>query len=194
MYLFFDTETTGLPKRWNAPVNEVANWPRLVQFAFLRYDLDGNKVSEGNYVIYPEGYSIPVSASRIHRITTERAMKEGVPLITVLEEFDYQIEKASCLVAHNMSFDEKIMGAEFIRSGLKNRITEKKRICTMQMSTNFCALKGPYGYRWPRLSDLYYKLFNSPLIEAHNASVDIRATAQCFWEMKSRGILRHQEL
>ena len=28
MYLFFDTETTGLPKRWNAPVTDLENWPR----------------------------------------------------------------------------------------------------------------------------------------------------------------------
>lgn len=27
MYLFFDTETTGLPKRWNAPVTDLENWP-----------------------------------------------------------------------------------------------------------------------------------------------------------------------
>jgi hypothetical protein len=35
MYLFFDTETTGLPKSWKAPVTDVNNWPRLVQLAFL---------------------------------------------------------------------------------------------------------------------------------------------------------------
>lgn len=27
MFLFFDTETTGLPQRWNAPVTDVDNWP-----------------------------------------------------------------------------------------------------------------------------------------------------------------------
>jgi uncharacterized protein YprB with RNaseH-like and TPR domain len=37
MYLFFDTETTGLPKNWKAPVTDLNNWPRLVQFAFLKY-------------------------------------------------------------------------------------------------------------------------------------------------------------
>tara|TARA_B110000908_G_C9962776_1_gene317636 strand:+ start:106 stop:219 length:114 start_codon:yes stop_codon:yes gene_type:complete len=33
--LFFDTETTGLPKDFNAPIEEVENWPRLVQLGYL---------------------------------------------------------------------------------------------------------------------------------------------------------------
>jgi len=35
MYLFFDTETTGLPKKWKAPITDLDNWPRLVQLAYL---------------------------------------------------------------------------------------------------------------------------------------------------------------
>jgi len=30
MYLFFDTETTGLPRNWKAPVTDLDNWPRMV--------------------------------------------------------------------------------------------------------------------------------------------------------------------
>ena len=30
-YLFFDTETTGLPANWQAPMSDLENWPRLVQ-------------------------------------------------------------------------------------------------------------------------------------------------------------------
>ncbi len=33
MYLFFDTETTGLPRNWHAPASDLANWPRLIQLA-----------------------------------------------------------------------------------------------------------------------------------------------------------------
>ena len=31
MYLIFDTETTGLPKNWKAPLTDFDNWPRMVQ-------------------------------------------------------------------------------------------------------------------------------------------------------------------
>ena len=74
MYLFFDTETTGLPKNWKAPVTDLNNWPRLVQLAFLYYDNNGNKISGGDFIIKPEGFTIPADASRIHGISTEKAI------------------------------------------------------------------------------------------------------------------------
>jgi len=187
MYLFFDTETTGLPKNWKAPVTDVNNWPRLVQLAYLQYDKDGTMISGGDYIIKPEGFTIPVEASMVHGITTERALNEGRTVLEVLQEFSNLIEQSETLVAHNFSFDEKIIGAEFLRNGINNGVISKQRICTMQSTTNFCAIPGPYGYKWPKLSELHYKLFRSYFEEAHNASVDITATAKCFWELRRIG-------
>lgn len=188
MYLFFDTETTGLPRNWKAPVTDLNNWPRMVQLAFLLYDPDGNEISGGDYIIRPEGYRIPADASRIHGITTERALLEGRPLPEVLEVFNSLVPQAGYLVAHNISFDEKIIGAEFLRCHMPNGLNGKRKICTMDSTTNFCAINGPYGYKWPKLSELHYKLFRSGFEEAHNAAADIRATVKCFWELKRRGI------
>lgn len=86
-----------------------------------------------------------------------------------------------------MSFDEKIVGAEFLRNGMQNLIPSKNKICTMEKSTDFCAIEGPFGYKWPKLSELHYKLFGTYFQEAHNAAVDITATAKCFWELKRLG-------
>lgn len=187
MYLFFDTETTGLPRNWKAPVSDLNNWPRLVQLAFLHYDINGIKISEGDLIIKPEGFSIPADASRIHGITTEKAIREGKSLTNVLQNFQSLINQAGVLVAHNMSFDEKIVGAEFLRIGMQNPIPSKRKICTMESTTSFCALDGPYGYKWPKLSELHYKLFGTSIEEAHNAAIDITATAKCFWELKRIG-------
>ena len=184
MYLFFDTETTGLPRNYKAPVTDLNNWPRLVQLAWLFYDESGNKIAGNDIIIKPEGFTIPVESSRIHGISTERAMREGVSLTEVLQEFQLRIDQAEFLVAHNMSFDEKILGAEFLRCKMANPVPTKKQICTMQSTTNFCAINGPYGYKWPKLSELHYKLFQTGFDEAHNAAVDINATAKCFWELK----------
>jgi DNA polymerase III epsilon subunit-like protein len=184
MYLFFDTETTGLPKNWKAPVSDLNNWPRLVQLAFLHYDENGNKIDGREYIIRPEGFTIPAEASRIHGITTEKAEREGHDLKVVLKEFYDYVGQAEYLVAHNMSFDEKILGAELLRNGMPNCILSKMKICTMQGSTDFCRIEGPYGYKWPKLSELHYKLFGTGFDEAHNAAVDIHATAKCFWELK----------
>jgi DNA polymerase-3 subunit epsilon len=189
MYLFFDTETTGLPKNWKAPVTDLDNWPRLIQLAYLYFDDNGIKISEGDFIIKPDGFDIPIEASKVHGISTERAIKEGHSLNDVLIQFNDLIKQSTTLIAHNMSFDEKIVGAEFIRNGMDNIVHHKNKICTMESSTNFCAIEGPYGYKWPRLNELHYKLFGVGFEEAHNAAVDINATAKCFWELKKRAII-----
>jgi DNA polymerase III subunit epsilon len=187
MYLFFDTETTGLPRNWKASVTDLDNWPRMVQLAFLLYDKNGNKISGGDFVIKPEGFTIPTDSSRVHGISTERALREGKLLMSVLQDFQSLIYQSEYLVAHNMSFDEKIVGAEFLRNRMPDSTSKKRKICTMQSTTTFCAIDGPYGYKWPKLSELYFKLFGTGFEESHNAAVDINATAKCFWELRRIG-------
>ena len=184
MHLFFDTETAGLPRKYKAPVSDLNNWPRLVQLAYLLYDADGNLLSKGDHIIKPEGFTISKSAYKIHGITTQRAMEEGVLLDSVLTDFEELVKEVDTLVAHNMAFDEKIVGAELLRSGRTNVVSKKVKICTMQGTVDFCRIEGYYGYKWPKLSELHYKLFGSGFDEAHNAAADIEAVARCFWELK----------
>jgi DNA polymerase III epsilon subunit-like protein len=190
VYLFFDTETTGLPRSWSAPVTALDNWPRLVQLAYMAYDGEGGLIAAVDTIVKPEGFTIPVESSRIHGITTERALAEGRDLGGVLRDFKALLDPARYLVAHNISFDEKIMGAEFLRNGLPDIPAAKHKICTMHSTTEYCAIPGPRGYKWPKLTELHRKLFNADFSEAHNAAADIAATAKCFWELKERGILK----
>jgi DNA polymerase III epsilon subunit-like protein len=190
-YLFFDTETTGLPKNWNASVNDFGNWPRLVQLAWVFY-IDGNLIESKDYIIKPEGFKIPEDSSKIHGITHEIAEKQGALLKIVLNDFASNITKADYLVAHNMSFDQMIMGAEFLRNGLPNHFDVKKTICTKEASTNFCAIPSNNSFKkfkWPKLSELHIKLFGHDFDDSHNALVDVTATAKCFFEMKNKGII-----
>ena len=159
----------------------------MVQLAFLIYDKNGTQLSGGDFIIKPEGFQIPADVSLIHGISNDRAIREGIALRDVLDTFHSQINSSEILVAHNISFDAMIVGAEFLRMGLTNPIPSKKKICTMESSTNFCAIQGPYGYKWPKLSELHYKLFRTGFDEAHDAAVDINATAKCFWELKRLG-------
>ena len=190
MYLFFDTETTGLPRNWRAPVTELDNWPRLVQIAWIAYDKEGTKISSNEFIVKPEGFSIPLRAEKIHKISTDRALKEGYVLDYVLSLFADQIDRATVLIGHNIDFDKKIMAAEFIRKNIDNKLNDKKSICTMKQSLNYCKLPGKNGYKFPKLSELYFKLFGENFKEAHNATVDIDATAKCFWELIKRGIVK----
>ncbi len=189
MYLFFDTETTGLPRNWKAPVTDVNNWPRMIQIAWILCDEDGNRIEADDYIIKPENFEIPQDASNVHGITTERALSEGVELTEVLNRFNQLIEKADFIVAHNISFDEKILGAELLRKKIPSSFNKKRKLCTMKSSTNYCKLRGSYGYKWPKLSELHIKLFGVDFDEAHDASVDINATEKCFWEMRKMGLI-----
>ncbi|MDR0834660.1 MAG: 3'-5' exonuclease [Candidatus Symbiothrix sp.] len=190
MILFFDTETTGLPKNYKAPVSDIDNWPRLVQLAYMVYDFDGHQVKEVNHIVKPLGFTIPTESTKLHRITTEKAIRDGKDLKSVLVEFQSWVEKAEYIVAHNIAFDEKIIGAELYRIKIPNFLSSKTKICTMQVSTDFCALPGSYGYKYPSLSELYDKLFNTSVSEAHDALVDIKATVKCFWELEKKGIIK----
>ena len=191
--IFFDTETTGLPKSYNAPISNTQNWPRMVQLAFIEYFEDGTLAAEHNYIIKPEGFSIPTQTSNIHRITTERANAEGRDLQEVLTIFDDAVKESVLLVAHNFDFDKCIVGAELFRKNFEtNILLSKRNFCTMKNKNviDFCKISGNYGYKWPKLDELHYKLFQKRVTDAHDASIDIRATAKCFWELLKRGVVR----
>lgn len=189
MNLFFDTETTGVPKNYRAPASDTANWPRLVQLAWLLTDDKGAEVNHGELIVKPEGFAIPAEASRIHGITTERAREEGVELKTAVDAILADIRKARVLIAHNVQFDEKILGAELHRLGYENHVEAKPRRCTMHSSTDYCRLPGPYGYKWPKLQELHQKLFNEAFDGAHRALTDVRACARCYFELVRLGVL-----
>ena len=59
MFLIFDTETTGLPKRWDAPISDTNNWPRIVQLAWQLQDDTGVLISNKSYLIKPKYFYIP---------------------------------------------------------------------------------------------------------------------------------------
>jgi DNA polymerase III epsilon subunit-like protein len=188
MKLFFDTETTGLPKKYYASIEELDNWPRIVQIAWLKYDNLGNFISEKEHIIKPDGFEIPDSSSRIHGITTKKALDLGVDLKPVLKEFSSEINNADTIIAHNMSFDEKIVLSEFYRNNIENNLSNITKICTMQSSTNYCKIPGKYGkYKWPNLIELHNILFNCNFKSAHNALADVRACAKCYFELKRLG-------
>ena len=191
MFLIFDTETTGLPQRYDAPLTDFDNWPRMIQLAWQLHDETGHLIEVQNFIIKPEGFVIPRGSEKIHGISTERAIAEGFPLTEVLNIFNQSIEKADVVSGHNIEFDNSIVGAEMLRMQLKTKLFEKTMVDTKEASTNYCALPGGRGgkFKWPTLGELYIKLFNETFSAAHNASADVQATARCFFELIRLGII-----
>jgi DNA polymerase III subunit epsilon len=189
VYLFFDTETTGIPKNYKAPVSDLKNWPRLVQLAWLVTDETGSEIHSAERIVRPDGFTIPADAAKIHGITTDIARERGEDIKAILDDIVRDIDIAKFLIAHNVAFDEKILGAELLRAGFKNLIESKQRLCTMQSTSNYCRLPGPYGYKWPTLNELHVKLFHESFSGAHRALVDVRACAKCYFELKRLKIM-----
>lgn len=141
VYLFFDTETTGLPKNYNAPSSDLDNWsPRLVQLGWIMQNEDKRILSQANFIIKPEGFEIPKASSDVHGITTERALAEGEDLKKIVYMFLGAARLADVIVGHNISYDMHIMGAEMIRTWGQDYIENRPTICTMQSSIDFCKI------------------------------------------------------
>jgi DNA polymerase III epsilon subunit-like protein len=191
VYLFFDTETTGLPRNYNAPASDVSNWPRLVQLAWLLADRAGSELKSRASIIRPDGFVIPEGAARIHGITTEIARARGIGLAEALKAFEEDLGAAEVVVAHNIEYDAGVVGAEYFRSGRKKSpIAAQTLVCTMRGSTEYCALAGgPRGYKWPTLQQLHQRLFGAGFAAAHDAVTDVGACAKCFFELKRRDVI-----
>lgn len=191
MYLIFDTETTGLPHNKSAPVEELDNWPRLVQIAWQLHDKTGKLLSTGNHIVKPEGFTIPFNAERIHGISTKHAVEVGEDLAEVLDKFTVDVKKADVLVGHNIEFDNKIIGAEYLRTDNENLLAEARNIDTSTSTVEFCQLQGGVGGRlkMPKLIELYTKLFGEAFDDAHDAAYDVDATAKAFFECLRRSII-----
>lgn len=185
MYLFFDTETTGLPRRNANYRTDFLAWPRLVELAWLLYDKNGNKLDEYQSIIKPEGFEIPAEVTKIHGISQKRALAEGKSVKDALGGFLYALDYAEILVAHNVAFDEGIVGSEYARlNSLPSKLTSIKKYDTTQ-SGAYCGM--PPGRR-PRLGELYYHLFNKTFDNAHTAMADTEALKKIFFQLKKKGL------
>ena len=197
MYLIFDTETTGLPKSWNAPITDTDNWPRCIQIAWQLHDALGNLIEHRDFLLQPDGFNIPFDAERIHGISTELAQDQGIPLEKGLALFNEVLKKTMFIVGQNVSFDINIMGCEFHRLGIENNFTKLPVLDTCTEKTaSLCRLSGGRGgkFKLPTLTELHKHLFNVDFKEAHNATADVEATTRCFFELIRIGEFSKEEL
>ena len=197
MYLIFDTETTGLPKKWAAPISDTDNWPRCVQIAWQLHDEMGNLLEHQDYLIQPDGFNIPYDAERIHGISTELAQQQGVSLSEMLDKFNTTLSKAKFIVGQNLGFDVNIMGCEFYRLGIQSPMSSMPILdtCT-EVTASLLKLPGGRGgkFKLPTLTELHQYLFNQPFAEAHNATADVEATTRCFLELIRTEVFTKTEL
>tara|TARA_R110002111_G_scaffold52953_3_gene92172 strand:- start:805 stop:5034 length:4230 start_codon:yes stop_codon:yes gene_type:complete len=171
-------------------MSDLDNWPRLVQLAWQLHDEKGRLVSNNNFIVKPEGFTIPYNSEKIHGISTQRAIDEGHELSKVLEIFEEDLRKTTYLVGHNIGFDISIVGAELLRTNKSIKDLEKEPLDTKDISTEFCAIPGGKGgkFKWPTLLELHKKLFGEGFGDAHDAAYDVDATAKSFFGLIKEGV------
>lgn len=197
MYLIFDTETTGLPKRWDLPYTDTDNWPRCIQIAWQLHDEMGQLIAAKDYLIQPDGFDIPYDAEKIHGISTLLAQEKGVSLQTALEDFNNDLKRSQFIVGQNVGFDVNVVGCEFVRLGMETPMHELPVLDTCTEKTaSLCQIPGGRGgkFKLPTLTELHEYLFETPFAEAHNATADVEATTRCFLELVRRGNYSTEEL
>ena len=181
--LFFDTETSSLvDHKRSAGLHQ----PHAVQLAAILQSNDSTR--ELSSIIRPNGWTISPKAEEVHGISLERAQREGTPIEDVLQEFIWMLSMANIVVAHNITFDHKVVASEFIRLGLKEDLFAGKRFfCTMMESKGVLKIPGYYGdYKWPSLAEAYRALVGGEIEGAHDAMCDVQACRAIYWALQKR--------
>lgn len=189
--IIFDTVTNGLPLSWKADIFNISNWPRIVSISWYKIAPDGRVLGKESHIINPAEFTYKFDAVQVHGITQEYAVLHGSYLKEVLEKFEAAVSDASYLIAHNIEFDFPVILSEYSRSRIsQTNLLSLKRICTMKSSKEYCNIKTPRGLKYPKLEELYQKLFRSPLPITHNSMNDAEACMKCFKELYNKNILK----
>ena len=193
--LVFDTETTGLPEGRNPSIKETKKWPHMIQLSYILYDTDKNTIIECVDEIVKLAADVQISEESVslHGISRDISNTKGKSVIYVLNQFNKCLQTADKVVGHNISFDKRIIMVESIRNYMRQYFTRdgirKPEFCTMKNSVELCKLeavsrKGEKYFKYPNLSELYKKLFNSSVKNVHNSMIDIILCLRCYCMME----------
>ena len=205
--LVFDTETTGLPKSKIINNDSLSLWPYIVQFSYVIYNFSEFKIESmvDSVIRIPEQIEISQECTNIHGISKEICDSKGVDLKDILFTFIEDVYSCDVIVGHNIQFDINMVKVELLRLiqgtyyfekfyleefyEFLNNLPKDKIYCTMQSSIVLCGIKmkdkfGKEYNKFPKLLELYIKLFDSVPKNLHNSLNDVFVCLRCFGELK----------
>lgn len=201
--LAFDTETTGLPL-WGDP-SEDPRQPHLVALACLQVTTttQHGQTLRNEAPVYrivrPNGWEIPEDMTKIHGISTELAMAEGIPLIDVVGPWIEMMENATRRIAFGAPFDVRIMRIAMIQAGfpkeMASGLLERCPVLDVQRAaTTLCNLPptdkmmaaGRRSPKTPTLTEAIQVLFGETLQDAHNAMADTYGAVRIWDYLEAR--------
>lgn len=186
-YLILDIETIGLPQNFEASVEDLENWPDILEIGWQLYNDNRELIQEESILVKPINGVVPQKIVQLTGISSESAINNGYPIKIVLTEFTSVIKKFNpILVAHNCDFDLKVIQANLLKNMIDFSIMDQDQVCTMKKSTLFCNLP---NLKYPKLKELYEVLFSDLLEENHRALLDVQATSKCFFKLLDLNII-----
>jgi len=183
MYIVIDTETTGLPEKNSNPKNyNLYNNSRLIEIGWYILNENYNLIEKNSFIIKLDYITENKECYKIHKIKTED-LKNGHDIIKILKKFNENLQKCKLLIGHNINFDKNIILSEMYRFNINvNFLLNIKLYDTMYVDKlpKFLSKNLPYNKKYIKLSELYYLIFESEMINSHRVSGDIEATIKCF--------------
>lgn len=194
--LFFDSETNGIPL-WNQPSDHPGQ-PHITQLAAELCDVDtGRVLGFMDLLIKPDRWTIPAELEQLTGITNEMAQKFGVPIGAALDLFLDLWGHSSLRVAHNESFDMRMVRIEIMRSPYGEDFADNWKLapafCTQANSTKILNLPptakmiaaGRNHAKSPNLGEAYEFFTGKKLEGAHNAAVDLAACKAVYFGIQA---------
>jgi DNA polymerase III epsilon subunit-like protein len=184
--LVVDVETDGLPNDLRAEVDDPDNWPNIIQIAWILLDKDDNVCAKDSVVINDQ----EIKSKNYVNIDFDQLDIIGLKLRDALEKFSTYVEVAWYFIAHNAEFDFKVLKAAYKKVALDSRLDKLEKLCIMKSSKDFCKLEGDHNidYKYPKLEELYYCLFNEEVLGLHNAEKDVLAATKCYIRLKQNKV------
>lgn len=193
MILSYDFETSGLLDY--KALHDPSRQPHVAQIAAVLYSNDAKIVSQIDFLIKPEGWTIPQAATDIHGITTEMCEKYGISIKNGLAIFNQLVKKQPLIIGHNIEgYDNHLLKIECQRIGQPYLLEGLQTFDTMKTTTALCKipkLKG-FGFKFPKLTELHTHLFGVGFDGAHNALADVQASGRCFFEIKAKNLVNNE--
>jgi DNA polymerase III epsilon subunit-like protein len=203
--LTFDTETSGLPKTRIITSDNLELWPDIMQLSYIIYDTELNDITliKDEIIKIPEDVSVSEDSIKLHGITKEISQSKGIQIYDALNEFFSHLKKVNTVIGHNIEFDINMLRIELLRLICLNKenlpkksISEMKYnlhyltsldniYCTMKETVELCDIQiidkfGRSQAKWPKLSELHFKLFGAIPNNLHNSLIDVLVTLRCF--------------
>lgn len=168
--LFFDTETTGLPRRGDYALDDPTQ-PHIVSIAAI-LEQNRQELASINLIARHKGWTSHPGALEVHKIDDTYANQVGIDEMALVYAFMQLREAADLIVAHNVNFDKYIIDIACMRYGIDNPFGSDW-YCTMSEAKN----RGHKG----KLSTAYEEVLGRPMLEQHTAMGDTIACKELYY-------------